>query len=149
MPIAQMAMKDWLKAIGIGLATAILLSAIMVPMSKLGISPMPKPLGLAFAETVSGTTLPLPIGLLFHLLYVAAWCVLFIALFRHKATFVRALALGLLLWIVVLLVFFPVVGWGFLGLSIGPKLIVASLVPHLLFALFLWGLCRFAFGRAG
>jgi hypothetical protein len=42
-------------------------------------------------------------------------------------------------------VFFPVVGWGFLGLAVGPKLIVASLVPHLLFAIVLWGLCRFAF----
>lgn len=45
----------------------------------------------------------------------------------------------------VLVVFFPVVGWGILGLAVSPKLIVASLVPHLLFAVFLWGLCRLAF----
>ena len=31
------------------------------------------------------------------------------------------------------------------ALGIGPKLIVASLVPHLLFAAFLWGLCRLLF----
>lgn len=47
--------------------------------------------------------------------------------------------LALILWIGVLIVFFPVIGWGFLGLGIGPKLIVASFVPHLLFGLFLWG----------
>ena len=41
---------------------------------------------------------------------------------------------------------FPIVGWGFLGLGISPKLIPAALVPHLLFAAFLWGLCRVFFG---
>ena len=40
---------------------------------------------------------------------------------------------------------FPIAGWGFLGLAISPKLIVGAFVPHLLFGLFLWGLCRLAF----
>lgn len=66
-------------------------------------------------------------------------------LFRHSLSPRNALMLGLGLWILVLVVFFPIVGWGFLGLAISPKLIVASLIPHLLFALFLWGLCRVAF----
>jgi len=46
---------------------------------------------------------------------------------------------------VVLVVFFPIIGWGFLGLAVSPKLIVASLIPHLLFAVFLWGLGRTMF----
>jgi hypothetical protein len=57
---------ELLKAIGIGSATALLLSAVMVPALRFGISPLPKPLGLAFAETVLGGALPLPVGLLFH-----------------------------------------------------------------------------------
>ena len=61
---------EWWKAIGVGIATAILLSAVMVPALKLGLSPLPKPLGLAFAETILGNSLPLPIGLLFHVAYV-------------------------------------------------------------------------------
>jgi hypothetical protein len=136
---------ELLKAIGIGIATALLLSAVMVPVLRLGISPLPKPLGLAFAETLLGRPLPLPVGLLFHVAYVTFWAVVYVALFRHALTFGNALLLGLFLWLLVLIGFFPVVGWGFLGLAVGPQLIVASLVPHLLFAVFLWGLCRMTF----
>ena len=92
-----------------------------------------------------GRELPLPVGLLFHVAYVTFWSVAFVVLFRNSLSFAKALLLALVLWTGVLVVFFPVVGWGFLGLGIGPKLIVASLVPHLLFAAFLWGLCRLLF----
>jgi hypothetical protein len=61
-------------------------------------------------------------------------------------TFLRALWLGIALWLFVLVFFFPVVGWGFLALAVSPKLIVGAAIPHLLFAVFLWGLCRLAFG---
>lgn len=84
-------------------------------------------------------------GLLFHVAYVTLWAVVYVALFRHALTIGNALVLGLFLWLLVLVVFFPVVGWGFLGLAIGPQLIVASLVPHVLFAVFLWGLSRVVF----
>ena len=52
-------LKDLAKAIGVGVATAVLLSVVMVPAFKLGVSPLPKPLGLAYAETLLGRTLPL------------------------------------------------------------------------------------------
>ena len=145
MRIHNLTSGEWLKAIGIGIATTILLSAVMVPALKLGISPLPKPLGLAFAETVLDGPLPLPIGLLFHAVYVTFWSVAFVALFRDRLSLRNALLLGLVLWLLVLVLFFPVVGWGFLGLAVSPKLFVASLVPHVLFAVFLWGLCRLAF----
>ena len=138
---------ELLKTIAIGIGTAVLLSAVMVPALRLGISPLPKPLGLAFAETVLGRSLPLPVGLLFHVAYVTAWSVVYVALFRPALTFRTALALGLFLWLLVLFTFFPIVGWGVLGLAVTPKLIVASLVPHLLFVVFLWGLCRVGFRR--
>ena len=145
MRIHNLTSGEWLKAIGIGIATAILLSAVMVLALKLGISPLPKPLGLAFAETVLGGPRPLPIGLLFHVAYVTIWSVAFVAQFRDRLTLRNALLLGLVLYFLVLVVFFPVVGWGFLGLAVSPKLIIASLVPHVLFAVFLWGACRLAF----
>lgn len=146
MTIHALTPQDWLKAVAIGIATAILLSAIMVPLFMFGISPMPQPLGLAFAETVLGRALPLPVGLLFHVAYVTFWSLVFVVLFRDAPTFINALVLALVLWILVLVIFFPVVGWGFLGLAVTPMLIVASLVPHILFAVFLWALCRLAFG---
>lgn len=140
--------REWFGALGIGIANALLLSAVMVPAVKAGISPLPRPLGLAFAETVLGRPLPLPVGLLFHLAYVTFWSVVFVVAFRHRASLRNALLLGLALWVVVLVVFFPLVGWGFLGLGVGLPLLPASLVPHILFAVFLWGLVRLAFRTA-
>jgi hypothetical protein len=146
----RLAGSDLLKAAGIGVLTAILLSAIMVPAAKFGISPMPKPLSLAFAEALLRRDLPLPAGLLFHVAYVAFWSMAYVVFFRDRLSFPRALALGLALWAAVLVLIFPFVGWGLLGLAVSPKLIVAALVPHVLFAVFLWGLCHWVFGeRAG
>lgn len=137
--------QDWARAIGVGIGVAILTAAIMVAGLKSGVSPLPKPLGLAFAETILGRPLPLPVGLLFHTVWVTAFSVIYVGLFRDALTFLRALGLAAALWVFVLVFFFPVVGWGFLGLAVTPKLIVASAVPHLLFAIFLWGLCKLAF----
>jgi len=145
MKFRRLSASELLKSVGIGIATAILLSGVMVPALKFGISPLPKPLGLAFAETVSGRPLPLPVGLLSHVAYVTFWSVAFVFVFRQALTLLNALILGLILWFFVLVFFFPVVGWGFFGLAVSPKLIVASLVPHVLFAVILWGLCRLVF----
>lgn len=147
MKFDSLSAREFAKAIGVGALTAILLTAIMLPAFRLGIAPMPKMPSLAFAETVLGRDLPLPVGLLFHVAYVTFWSVVYVVLFRDRLTFVNALGLALTLWVVLLVVFFPIIGWGFLGLGLGPRLIVASLVPHLLFALFLWELCRLSFAQ--
>jgi hypothetical protein len=141
----QLDARDWAKVIGAGIGVAILTAAFMIVGLKSGISLLPRPLGLAFAETVLGRSLPLPVGLLFHTVWVTGFTALYVVLFRDALTFVRALWLGIALWLFVLVFFFPVVGWGFFGLAVSPKLIVGAAIPHLLFAVFLWGLCRWAF----
>ncbi len=145
MRIHRLTTRETLLATGIGVVTSVLLSLVMVPAFKFGIAPMPKPPSQALAEMLLGPPVPLPIGLLFHVVYVTFWAVVYVMLFRDRLTFLNALWLGLGLWVVILIVFFPLLGWGFLGLAIGPKLIPASLVPHILFAAFLWGLCRLGF----
>ena len=146
MHIHSLSVKDYAKALGTGVATSVLLSIIMVTALKTGISPMPKPLGLAFADTLFNAGLPLPVGLLFHVAWVTFWSVLYVVLFWNALTFGRALALAAFLWALVLLVFYPFVGWGVLGLQIGPKLIVAALVSHVLFGVILWAITRWVFG---
>lgn len=136
------------KAVAVGIVTALLLSAIMLPAFKFGVAPMPKFPSLAFAEIVLRHPVPLPVGLGFHVGYVTFWSVVYVALFRDRLTFLNALWLALALWVFLLVVFFPVIGWGFLGLGISVKLIPAGLVPHLLFAFFLWGLCRLVFKKS-
>jgi len=135
----QLSGRSWPRAIGIGIGVAVLTAIVMVILTKIGVSPFPKPPSLAFAETLVGRDLPLPVGLLFHDAYVTFWCVVFVRFFPQR-NIKTALALAGALWLVILAVFFPMVGWGFAGLNISPKLIPASFLPHLLFGLFLWGL---------
>lgn len=137
--------KDYGKAIGVGIVTALVLSAIMVPAFQAGLPPMPKPPSLAFAERIFGPGVSLPAGLALHVVYVTLWSVIYVVLFRGQLTFLRALALALALWVIALVVFFPINGWGFLGLAVGPALIPAALMPHILFAVVLWALCRLVF----
>ena len=140
--------QDYVRAIAIGIGVSILTAAFMAATLKAGVSPLPKSLGLAFAETVLRRPLPLPVGLLFHAVWVTAFSVIYVGLFRDALTFGRALLLGFLLWIFVLVFFFPVVGWGLLGLAVSPKLIIGAALPHLLFAVILWGGSWWAFGRS-
>jgi hypothetical protein len=137
--------KDLWKAIAVGIGTALILSVISVTGMKTGISPMPKPLALAFAETIFGQKLPLPVGLAFHVAWVTFFSVIYVMMFRHRMTFARALELSAVLWLSTLVIFFPIVGWGFLGLNVSPMLMVGSAMLHLLLAIILWGLGRLVF----
>ncbi|MEO5659292.1 MAG: hypothetical protein ABIQ90_05775 [Polaromonas sp.] len=132
----HMTAKDYAKAVGIGIATGVILSVVAIVGLKTGISPLPKPLALAFAQRLLGDV-PLPVGLLFHVAYVTFWTVVFVTMFKSH-TFAKALALALALWVAVLVVFFPFVGWDLLGLGVGPALIPGSLAPHILFAVLIW-----------
>lgn len=131
--------RSWPGAIGIGIGIAVLTAIIMVALLKAGVSPFPKPPSLAFAETLLGRPLPMPVGLLFHAAYVTFWSVVFVRFFPER-NFKTAMALAGVLWLVILAVFFPIVGWGFAGLHVSLKLIPASFLPHLLFGVFLWSL---------
>lgn len=142
MRVHSLSPSEWGKTLAIGLGVAVLTGAVMFLGIQTGISPLPKPLGLAFAETVLGTSLPLPIGLLFHAAWVMLFSAVYVVLFRDALTFMNVFWLAFALWLLTLVFFYPVVGWGFLGLAVTPMLIIASAVPHLLFAFFLWGLCR-------
>lgn len=130
-----------LKAISVGLVTAIVAAALMLMAIKNGVSPLPQPLGLAFAESILGTKLPLPVGFVFHAAWVIFWTLVYVRL-SPAIRFLPALALAAALWVSALVIFMPIAGWGFLGLAITPKLIVAAIIPHLLFAVLIWGGCR-------
>ncbi|HET9818948.1 MAG TPA: hypothetical protein VFP92_07295 [Rhodanobacteraceae bacterium] len=134
--------RSWLGAVGIGIVVAVVTAAVMLALTKAGASPFPKPPSLAFAETLLRRPLPLPVGLLFHVAYVTFWSVVFVRHFPRR-NLAAALALAGALWLAILIVFFPVVGWGPAGLHVSPKLIPASLVPHLLFGFLVWGLDKF------
>lgn len=139
--------RSWLRAIGIGVLVSLITALVMLALTSAGLSPFPKPPSLAFAETVLGRTLPLPVGLLFHTVYVTFWSAIYVRYFPRRDAW-TALGLAAVLWIVILAVFFPIVGWGLAGLSVSPRLIPASFVPHLLFGLLLWAAHKYLPGGA-
>jgi hypothetical protein len=96
MKIQWLTPKETLKALGIGVLTAVLLSAAMVPAFKFGIAPMPKPPSLAFAQLLLGPNVSLAVGLLFHVAYVTFWALVYVVVFRDHLTFLNALWLGVL-----------------------------------------------------
>ena len=53
MGFQDLSAREWAKAFGVGIVNGLLLSAIMVTAFKSGVSPLPKPVGLAFAETLA------------------------------------------------------------------------------------------------
>ena len=134
--------RSWPRAVSIGVAVGVLTALVMLSLSKTGISPFPKAPALAFAETLLDRQLPMPVGLLFHTAYVTFWSVVFVRFFPQR-NLRTALALAGELWLVLLAVFFPIISWGFAGLHISPKLIPASLLPHLLFGVLLWGMDKY------
>jgi hypothetical protein len=142
MRVHSLSAGEWGKTRAIGLAVAVVTGGVMFLGMKTDVSPLPKPVGLAFAETLLGSGLPLPIGLLFHAVWVMLFSALYVVLFRDGLTFMRAFWLAFALWLLTLVFFYPAVGWGFFGLFVTPMLIVAAAVPHLLFAFVLWGLCK-------
>lgn len=146
MKVHSLSGKELLKAVGVGVLTSIILSAIMVTMLKTGVSPMPAPVSLVFAQTLLGTKLPLPIGLLFHVAWVSFWSVFYVVVFWDKLSFARAAALGAFLLALIWLAFFPFIGWGFFGLAIGPKVLAGAIMTHVLFVIVLWALAHWTFG---
>ena len=138
--------RSYPRAGSIGLLVAVITAIVMIVFFKTGIAPFPKPPSLAFAETVFRSSLPKPVGILFHTVYVTFWSVVYVRFFPSK-NLKMAFLLGGALWLGVLFVFFPIVGWGIAGLHISPKLIGASLVPHVLFSLLLWGLDTYTFKK--
>jgi hypothetical protein len=144
--IHRLSVREGGRALIIGIATGLILAVLNIIALKSHLSPLPKPLGLAFAETLFGAPLPLPVGLLFHLAWITLFSFAYVILWRNRLTFGNALALAVLLWLAALLVFFPIVGWGFFGLNVGATVILPVTVSHVLFAAILWALARLAFG---
>lgn len=94
---AEISMRDAGRAVLIGIGVSLITAVFMIAMTGAGLSPFPKPPSLAFAETVLGRALPLPVGLAFHTAYVTVWSMIFVLLFARRSL-AMALLLAAVLW---------------------------------------------------
>ncbi len=131
------------RSVAIGLVTALLVSVVMVNAYQAGLVPLPEPLPVAFAGRLFGAAFQFSNGILLQFGWITFWSLAYVLLVRHH-TFVNALRLAFALWVGVLVIFFPLVGWGVFGVALGPGLVppLVALVPHLLFAVIVWALGR-------
>jgi hypothetical protein len=111
-----------------------------------GMAPFNVPPSAAFLTTIGLNVGPLP--LVAHFGYGAFWGVVFVALFGTSVDWGRGLLLAAGLWLFMMLVYSPVIGWGVFGvggaahdlspdapryLGSSMKYIVATLVIHLVY----------------
>jgi hypothetical protein len=137
---------DILRALLVGVLVAIGTGAVTVPLFKLGIAPMPEAPSLAFAKTLFG---PVPdvAGLVFHLVYVTGVTAAALAILGPRPGALPIALVSAALYVVALVIVFPLVGWGLAGLAVTPKIAGAAIAPHVLYGLVFWAADRLVFGQ--
>lgn len=138
-------MFQYLKAASVGIGGSLVMFILMVIGIKVtGIAPFDIPPSAAFLEKLGLHVGPLP--LIVHFGYGAFWSMVFYALFQDEMSFYWGIMLALGLWLFMMIVYSPIIGWGFFGfggadyaessklyLEPGPKYLIATLVLHLIY----------------
>lgn len=121
---------------GWGVVATIAMFVIMLLGRARGLSPMPKPIPVALVATVFGAGLPKPalilLGAAAHLRYGGTFAGV-LALVARPVTVWKGVGLAVVLWLVVQLVWLPVLGWGAFGVRVTPAIAVATLMLHLIY----------------
>lgn len=137
----------WLKAAVVGaLGSLVMFLIMMMGIHVTGIAPFNIPPSAAFLETLGLNVGPLP--LLAHFGYGATWSLVLVALYGADTDLKAGLTVAGALWLFMMLVYSPVIGWGVFGfggtghtlsstdpLYLGSpvKYLVATLVLHLIY----------------
>lgn len=135
----------WTKAVLVGaLGSLIMLVFIMLAISA-GLAPFNIPPSAAFLEKIGMNIGPL--ALVIHFGYGAFWSLVLTLLLREKTTLMKGNLMALGLWLVMMLVYSPIIGWGPFGfgnadelasshplyLEAGSKYLIVTLVLHLIY----------------
>jgi len=141
----------WLKSAVVGaLGSLVMFLLMMFGIHGAGIAPFNLPPSAAFLETLGLNMGPLP--LLAHFGYGATWSLVLVGLFGADTNVKRGMYLAIGLWLFMMLVYSPIIGWGVFGfgssheagsmLHLGSpiKYIVATLVLHLIYGGIIGGL---------
>jgi len=142
-----MRVGELLVAAAIGVVAAVGLCLMPVPVTWIGMAPLPRPVSLALAQRFLGeTTSPLTANLL-QGAYVTVWTVVYALFFRPRYPLTGALLVAGLMWAIMLVLGFPLAGWGFFGLQFGSTPMVTVSVGYALVALLVWGMAQLLLAR--
>lgn len=102
-----------LKAMFVGCTASLVMLVLVLLAIQSGLAPFNLTPAAAFLERLGADQTPYP--LLLHFGYGAFWSVFFILLFRERTTIAKGLGLGVALWLLMMLVVSPLLGWGVFG----------------------------------
>jgi len=130
------------------LGSLVMFIIMMIGISQ-GMAPFKLPPSAAFLKTIGLHKGPLP--LIVHFGYGMTWSVVLVALVRQHTSIAKGLFVALALWLFMMLVYSPMIGWGFFGfgstyekgaelyLQPGPKYLIITLVLHIIYGLIIGG----------
>jgi hypothetical protein len=136
----------WLKSILVGvLGSLVMFLLMMLGIHGTGIAPFNLPPSAAFLEQLGLNAGPLP--LLVHFGYGATWSVMLVVLYGSDTGVRQGIYLATGLWLFMMLVYSPLIGWGVFGvggsghnLAAGSPLYLGSTVKYIVATLLLPGL---------
>lgn len=144
----------WIKAAAVGaLGSLAMFVLMMLGIHATGIAPFNLPPSAAFLEQIGLNVGPLP--LLVHFGYGATGAIVLLALYGRETDVTAGLTLAGGLWLVMMIVYSPMIGWGVFGFggsghALAPtaplylgspvKYLGATLVLHVLYGSIIGGL---------
>ncbi len=100
------------------------MSFIMLIGIATGMSPMPKPVPMAIAASITGSAskpVLMILGILMHFAYGSVAGIIFYSVLKEKGNILKVMGFGVLLWLIMQLIVLPYLGWGVFGFSTTPK----------------------------
>ncbi|GAB3684942.1 hypothetical protein [Salinisphaera aquimarina] len=105
---------NWIKAGCVGLIGSLIIFIVMfVGVNVTGAAPFNLSPSAAFLAAIDIP--PKPLALLLHFGYGFAWAVVLYALFRDRVSIANGTGLALVQWLLMMIVYTPIIGWGLFG----------------------------------
>lgn len=130
-----MPLERFLKGFGWGIVATVAMTVLMILGILTGVSPMPKPIPPDIVGKWAVFLSPAWVmawAVVAHLAYGGFWAG-FVSEAWKRITVWHGLALGLVLWLVMSVVFLPWLGWGAFGAAVSLRITVATLILHLVY----------------
>jgi uncharacterized membrane protein YagU involved in acid resistance len=105
--------ENMLKPIIIGFFASFMMFVVMAPLIMFNIAPFNLPPHAAFLVAFGWNATPFPLVL--HLVYGSILSVIYVNLFKGKERILTGLLYSLALWLLLMIVYSPIIGWGPFG----------------------------------
>ena len=116
----------WLKAAIVGALAGLIMFILLAVATRSGAAPINVPPSAAFVKSMGLP--PKPLAIFVHFGYAILGSIVLVALFGRRTNILRGVGLALVLWLILMLIYSPVIGWGIFGFG-GPNHELPSQAP--------------------